>query len=349
MFHTKADLLAITPEQLARLTPSQIDAYFSDLYDREFDQAEAEERAWHILYFRAGITEKRDRNGRSRGWEISRTELEELVTTTLAHGEDAGTRIVEGLRANRRSAYRWFTDLTDAYAGLLRARADEAALSVPRLVLGAEEVRRGGWNRAYLVQGPGGHVHNTQRCSSCHKGQEPTRFTWKIDYSGQSEDEIVAAAGERACTICYESAPTDALKRPTKMFGPDEIRRQKAAEERAAKAAVKAAKKAKNAISLPDGTPLHEKLDRNGNQTGSRVETIYAARQRLTSEAWYEIASDRFSAEHTANLLHIARAVAWKVNELPIGQEPTTEQIAAVIEPVRKRQRKELDKARAQR
>lgn len=76
------------------------------------------------------------------------------------------------------------------------------------------------WNRAFLVVTSGsGHVHKSMGCSTCYP---TTRFNWRPDMSGSKESEIVEAAGERACTICYPSAPVEVLSQPTKMFTSEE-------------------------------------------------------------------------------------------------------------------------------
>lgn len=71
----------------------------------------------------------------------------------------------------------------------------------------AEWDRRGGWSRAYVV--PGGHIHRSTSCSSLHP---TTLIGWLPEQSGWDEDAIVDAAGIHACTICYPSAPVDALR-----------------------------------------------------------------------------------------------------------------------------------------
>lgn len=100
---------------------------------------------------------------------------------------------------------------------------------------------RGGWNRAFLVANSNGHVHSSMGCSTC---RPTTQYAWLTDYSGADEDAIVAAAGHRACTTCYPSAPVgDAASLPTKMFTPDELAAQREREERAAWAALSPAEK----------------------------------------------------------------------------------------------------------
>lgn len=97
------------------------------------------------------------------------------------------------------------------------------------------EYQRRPWTRAFLAITNGrGHVHKTMWCSTCNRGEQDTAFHWMTSYSGMDETQIVADAGERACTVCYPSAPAEVLNRPTKMFSPDEIEKAKAREVRAA-------------------------------------------------------------------------------------------------------------------
>lgn len=71
----------------------------------------------------------------------------------------------------------------------------------------AEWDARGGWNRAYIV--PGGHIHKSTACHTLHP---TTLISWLPELSGHSEDEIVEHAGVNACTVCYPSAPVEALR-----------------------------------------------------------------------------------------------------------------------------------------
>lgn len=115
----------------------------------------------------------------------------------------------------------------------------------------AEFNRRGGWTRAFVVQG--GHVH---RSTGCHTLHRDTDVAWLPEWSGRNEQEIVDKAKSGACTHCYASAPV--IRRP----GPSEIQhpadvaaaadRAKRDEDKAKRAKDKAAK----AITNPDGTPL---------------------------------------------------------------------------------------------
>jgi len=115
--------------------------------------------------------------------------------------------------------------------------AIESAKSDEMVPYQEEFSRRGGWTRAFLVVTSGtGHVHSSQRCHTCYP---TTQFHWVTKLSGHDEAEIVEAAGERACTICYPSAPAYVLNRPTALFTKDEEAKQAARAEREAKKAAK--------------------------------------------------------------------------------------------------------------
>lgn len=130
-----------------------------------------------------------------------------------------------------------------------------------------EFFRRGGWSRAFLVVTSGqGHVHSSQRCHTCFP---TTQFHWVTDFSGHDESEIVEAAGERACTICYPSAPAEVLNRPTKIFSKDEEEKLAARLEREAKRAAKEALEVKD----PDSGKLLFKTERGAsNEIASRLD-----------------------------------------------------------------------------
>ena len=123
-----------------------------------------------------------------------------------------------------------------------------------------------GWSRAFVV--PDGHVHSSMNCSTCYP---TTEFGWVTRLSGFSEDEIIEAAGSRACTVCYPNAPVDAPA--GSIFHASEIAAQEARAERVAKKAAVDAKKRANAV----GPYLTCGRD--------RIETVYAAKMFLTDGA----------------------------------------------------------------
>lgn len=139
----------------------------------------------------------------------------------------------------------------DHYERLItESNAKAAAISDQMKVYDDEYDRRGGWTRAFFVANAGGHVHRSMNCSTCYS---TTRFQWLPSYSGMDENDIVGDAGDRACTVCYPSAPVDVLRRPSKINDPEkEAARLERAEKKAAKDAATEAK----SIANPDGTPL---------------------------------------------------------------------------------------------
>lgn len=126
----------------------------------------------------------------------------------------------------------------------IRADRDE------RHALEAEYDRRP-WTRAYVV--PGGHVHADYHCRTL---RPDTRRYLAAQVSGLDEEQVVAAAGERACTVCYPSAPVDALNRKSTIFTPDEERAELDRAARADKRAARTVAQAGRGIGNPDGTPL---------------------------------------------------------------------------------------------
>jgi hypothetical protein len=97
--------------------------------------------------------------------------------------------------------------------------------------LGREFYRRP-WTRAFLCVTSGqGHVHSGRDCSTC---RATTLFNWRTELSGAPESEIVEKAGERACTVCYPSAPVETRSRPTQLFTPEEVAAQAERERRRA-------------------------------------------------------------------------------------------------------------------
>lgn len=140
--------------------------------------------------------------------------------------------------------------IADADAAISGLRAQSAQLHDQAAPLYVEYDRRGGWTRAYIVKNASGHVHSSTRCQTCFT---TTEFAWITDLSGHAESEIVEQAGEKACTVCYPSAPVDVLKRKCRIEDPD---RRAARIKREQDKADRAAKKAAKAITTPDGEEL---------------------------------------------------------------------------------------------
>lgn len=205
----------------------------------------------------------------------------------------------------------------------------------------AEYTRRGGWNRVFLATSSNGHAHNGTECSTCHNGQYRTAFAWLIQYSGKPEAEIVADAGERACTICYESAPAEVLKRKTKMFTPDEIEAQQAREDRGAAKAQRDATKNAKAINAPDGSVLrgkHGRIDTEVTAIREAVDGLADRYHRLrvaqVLEADADLAPFFWSADKLAEFEADGRKEAMPLIEAIAAKHGrTVEDVLAELEP----------------
>jgi hypothetical protein len=286
-----------TIENLTTATPAEIDTELYRLYSAEAKAKDALIRSVADMHRTAG--DKGRYVGRS-GRKAHTMEWTEVLETLIrmAHREVCPSR--DALRS-----LEYWTKLQTE----LKAAQEQAE------PLHAEFTRRGGWDRAFLVQNDGGHVHSSMNCSTCNNGEYATSFVWMTEYSGQTEEQIVEAAGERACTVCYISAPVETLARPSKMFGPEELAKKAAADERAVKASEKALKAAAKAITDVDGSPLREKAT-----GGSVIKTLVSARTRLTDYIEYQDVLKW--GDYTAEIDHLAKAIAAK-------EEKTAETVIA--------------------
>lgn len=124
----------------------------------------------------------------------------------------------------------------DIDARMVELQMEQARIEAELASIRAEFKRRGGWTRAFVV--PGGHAHTSTACSTCYP---TTRFALIPRMSGLAEEAIVEEAGDRACTVCYPSAPVETLRRPTRLFTEDEEAENAARAEREAARAAKAA------------------------------------------------------------------------------------------------------------
>lgn len=130
----------------------------------------------------------------------------------------------------------------EAEAESLRAEAaglDAEAAEIRASAHDLREIARAGdWARFYFV--PGGHVHRAE-CSTLRPSTVRLMIT---EYAAASDEEIVEAAGSRACTVCFADAPIDPSRasRIRYVVEEDEARAAEAAEKAAkAKAAADAA------------------------------------------------------------------------------------------------------------
>lgn len=205
---------------LSTWTPVQIDTELAALYEREYDLKMSQVRLVGDLEFRLHHAQGKDFNQRKEAYSP------ELV--------DQVCNSPQVPLWDRRA-------IRDLEARLLTLKAQVADLRDQMRPFHEQyDARR--WSRAFLVVTNGqGHVHSSMDCSTCNKMGKATRFSWMPEWSGSEEAAIVEAAGERACTVCYPSAPVEVLSRPTKMFSAEEVSRQQARVEREAKAAARKA------------------------------------------------------------------------------------------------------------
>jgi hypothetical protein len=102
----------------------------------------------------------------------------------------------------------------------------------------AEYVRRGRWNRYFLVKNVNGHVHRSTSCGTCFA---TTSYAWLFELSDQPVAEMIEEWGEQACSLCFPEAPTfPRFSQPSKAT----------LAERAAKAAEKAEREAAKALKV---------------------------------------------------------------------------------------------------
>jgi hypothetical protein len=120
------------------------------------------------------------------------------------------------------------------------------------------EYSRRPWSRYFLV--------TNANCNTCFPD---TQYTWLVDLADCDENAMIEEWGERACTVCFPSAPTNPnYNRPARID-------REAREAKAAEKAAKDAAKADKAITDVDGSVL--KID------GNPLRTKVAARNELSS------------------------------------------------------------------
>lgn len=195
---------------------------------------------------------------------------------------------------------------------------------------------RGGWTRAFLVDNAGGHVHSSQACSTCFP---TTQFGWLTSLSGSTEDEIITAAGELACSVCYPNAPVEVTSKPGTIRRTDQAARDERAAAKAARDAAKAAK----AITAPDGTPLK---DNHGwtleTETSARIALVDSIVTLENSAALY---NDEYVAELKDWIARGLEALAAKngqsVDAYRIALEPRVVAKRKAVEREDRKMRKE--------
>jgi hypothetical protein len=133
-----------------------------------------------------------------------------------------------------------------------------------------------GWTRAWIV--PGGHVHRDYHCHTLY----PTTERYLVpQVSGLTEDEIVAKAGERACTACYPTAPSEYLARKSELFTKDEAAKEAARAEREAK---RAAKEAAKVVVI---TPKINSRTQEPYESRETFGTLRSAQNEIIGKLWW--------------------------------------------------------------
>lgn len=281
-------------------SPVQIDTRLADLY---YDSARISNRigeAADSVFRVAGMRRETDRHSFRSSCPVG----------TLAEAEVAAERIANS-EGDRPWEARSARTALDTLAAL---RAEKAANAAAQAPLHSEFRARGGWTRAFLVVTKGkGHVHSSMSCSTCYP---TTQYAWMVEYSGQDEATIVDAAGERACTICYPSAPVEVLAKPTRMFSAEEITAQQARQDRAAAKVARDAKRLAKAL-LPTGEELVVEIGQRTTYTGreymqtEKFGTLVSARTWLTDAAmWNKGGAHPSYPAHAVQT--VAQAVASK-------------------------------------
>jgi pyruvate/2-oxoglutarate dehydrogenase complex dihydrolipoamide acyltransferase (E2) component len=159
-----------------------------------------------------------------------------------------------------------------------RYEAESAALAAEALPYQEEYLRRP-WSRFFLVTNQNGHIHTSMSCSTCFMD---TQFAWLPDYSGMSDQEIVAIEAYRCCTVCMPIAPAEQKAAAQKRS--KEERERKAAERQAKKDA-KAAKAQERARKLVDKVEVAiEKL--GGREVFERDYSTYGHDGKKSLYAW---------------------------------------------------------------
>ena len=245
----------IARRDLTRWTPVHVDDELARLHGEAYKAAaevQAALDALHMVAHEAAGRRSWDRKG-ARITQIQ-AELDALVAK---HDTDPDRHTEAAIKAQRN-----LRDLEANYESITKLREPYEK----------EFDRRGGWNRAFLVTSSGGgHVHKSLHCSTC---TPTTEYHWETELSDHSEAEIIEAAADNACTVCYPSAPVEVLNRPTRIFSPDQRAQQDAREQRATAAQEREAKKIAKALT-PDGSEFKVECTRFG----------YLQRERFKTEA----------------------------------------------------------------
>lgn len=211
----------------------EVDTALYALYRERLHLAQRVESAWYSVHHTAGDKRVYDYVGNRsvERWGMAHDEAEKRAQAIADNDITyTGTRAKEALQdlATAREALKVCRDRQQVLHSAYKARP---------------------WTRAFLVTD--GHVHSSMECSTCFP---TTEFSWLVQFADHNEAEIVEAAGERACTVCYPTAPTlREFQLASPLFTEEEEARNKAREERKDAKAARQAKKVAAGLT-PDGS-----------------------------------------------------------------------------------------------
>lgn len=285
---------------LTTCTPGEIDGALADLLQQEYRQSGRLAIALDSIH-RAANDRRNYGRGRPR-WGMSDQDAVDKAQRIASSDQTyIGQAAAQDLQK-----------LTREQCELTRIRTESETLN-------GEYVRRGGWTRAFLVTNGNGHVHSSMSCSTCNRGGQSTQFQWLVEFSDHDESEVVAAAGWRACTVCYPSAPVgDEKSLPTRIFSDDD---KACAAARAGREAAKAKRQA-------------DKIAKALTDDGSEFVVSWTDRDRERTES--------FKTERAA--------VQWYLDGIVFayGRDEKRPALAAIEEAIAHKHQKTLDQVRSE-
>lgn len=265
----KADVLS----RLATALPREVDTVLSGLYREMARVSQSFDYAIDRLHYAVG--DKKVSYGRRRDWKMTTGDAKEACEALVANVEAAGY-----LRNEAQRALGEYEEKNLAFTAIRQEIA----------VYQAEWGRRR-WTRAFLVLNNNGHIHRTMDCSTTFP---TTQWGWLPQASGLSEKEIVDAAGQDACTVCYPSAPVDVLKRERARWLLHSTE-EEAIAEREKRAAEKAARQAKKVADglTSDGSPLVIVLAEGDGTSANRRRVVSFGTERAATNRLVASEADR--------------------------------------------------------
>ena len=100
-------------------------------------------------------------------------------------------------------------DKSDHAEKVKEVLADAVEIKNLMNAIDAEFTARGGWSRYFLVTSSTGHIHSSQSCHTCNKGQYSTTFALAYAMSDMSVEIAVQLLGPSLCSKCFPNAPVE--------------------------------------------------------------------------------------------------------------------------------------------